>query len=128
MSERFRPGTDTWIASDSLTSKYSGVFEDNGESGYFYAYDRGNPEQSMLDALHIYTVANLTDSDRDSEAEIIWSTDGLKAGLLINRRLHAVIDFKSQAAYCRNNFPQPGGPWAAPERIPWSETLADLLT
>jgi hypothetical protein len=129
MKERFRPGAEVWIASDSATSPYSGVFEDDGETAYFYAYDRGNPEQPILDAVHIYNVANIVERDRGSEsqAEVLWSTDGLKAGLLINDYLHAVIDFERRKAYCRTNFPPPGGAWSSPEREPWSDALAKLL-
>lgn len=109
MEERFRPGTKVWIASDSATSSYSGVFEDDGETGYFYACDRDNPTAPILDGVHIYDVDRIVDRDRsvDSAAEVFWSTDGLKAGLLINEYLHAVIDFVHRKAYCRSNFPPP---------------------
>lgn len=127
MIERFRPGSDTWIASDSPSSQYSGVFEDDGETAYFYAYDRGNPEQPILDAVHIYNVSNVVDRDRESEAEIVWSRDGLKAGLLVNGQLHAVLDFEARAGYCLNNFPPPGGAWSAPKRAPWNDNVQQLL-
>lgn len=129
MKVRFRPGAEAWIASDSATSSFSGVFEDDGETGYFHAYDRGNPENPILDAVHIYNVASIVDRDRtiDSEAEVRWSTDGLKAGLLINDYLHAVIDFEQCRAYCRTNCPPPGGAWEAPQREPWNDSLANLL-
>jgi len=127
MRERFRPGTGTWIATDSPSSQFSGVFEDDGETAYFYAYDRSTLEPAILDAVHIYNVANVVDRDRESEVEIIWSADGLKAGLLLNAQLHAVLDFHSRKAYCRNNVPPPGGKWAAPERSVWSGQLAELF-
>jgi hypothetical protein len=129
MKERFRPGTKVCIASDSATSSYSGIFEDDGETGYFYAYDRGKSDKPILDAVYIYNVTNIVERDRgiDSEAEVFWSTDGLKAGLLINGYLHAVIDFEHQKAYCRTNFPPPGGAWTAPTREPWNDALAKLL-
>lgn len=128
MSGRFRPGTDTWIASGSPSSRFSAVFEDDGQTAYFYAYDRANSEQAILDAVHIYNVASVVDWDQDSEVAVIWSADGLKAGLLINGQLHAVLDFESRKGYCRNNFPPPGGAWAAPERAPWSDELGKLLS
>ncbi len=127
MGEGFRPGTDTSIASDSPSSSFSSVFEDDGETGYFYAYDRGNTENAILDAVQIYNVASVTDRDRDSEVEIIWSSDGFKAGLRIDGHLHAILDFESRKAYCRSNFPPPSEAWAAPERVPWNEALAGLL-
>jgi len=127
MGERFRPGTEAWIASDSPSSSFSAVFEDNGETGYFYAYDRSNTETAILDAVQIYNVASVADRDRDSEVDIVWSSDGLKAGLRINGRLHAVLDFQARRAYCRSNLPPPSGAWAASERPLWNETLANLL-
>ena len=113
------------MASDSPKSSFSGVFEDDGETAYFYAYDRANPQ--ILDAVHIYNVANVVDRHRESEVEILWSSDGLKAGLLINGYLHAVLNFEIRKAYSRNNFPPPGGPWAGGEREPWNDSLFDLL-
>ena len=127
MKERFVPGVDTWIASDSATSSFSGVFEDDGETAYFYAVDRARADGSILDAVHIYDVASLSDRERESEAEIFWSSDGLKAGLLINERLHAVIDFERRKAYCRGNFPPPGGEWHTEVRDPWRDDLATML-
>ena len=96
MKQRFYPGTDVWLASDSSSSAYSGVFEDDGETAYFYAYDRANPEEPILDAVHIYDARSVSDRKRESEAEIFWSSDGLKAGLLIHNMLHAIIDFQSR--------------------------------
>jgi hypothetical protein len=127
MRQHFYPGTEIWLASDSTSSSYSGVFEDDGESAYFYAYDRSNSGEPILDALHIYDAQSVADPKRECEAEIIWSGDGLKAGLLINKILHAVIDFQSRRAYCRTNFPAPSGLWRAPQRETWQESLATLL-
>ena len=127
MKERFRPGTEAWIPSDSSSSSFSAVFEDDGQTGYFYAYDRANTESPILDAMHIYDAASVVDAHRDSVAEIYWSPDGLKAGFLINDYLHAVIDFERRKAYCRSNFPPPDGPGNAEEREPWNDSLAKLL-
>jgi hypothetical protein len=124
---RFFPEKDAWLASDSPAVSFSGVFEDDGETSYFYAYDRANTEQPILDAVHIYNVASVVDRDRESEALIVWSPDGLKAGLLINGRLFAVLDFAARKAYSRSNFPPPGGAWAGGEREPWSDALEELL-
>jgi hypothetical protein len=123
----YLPGDDTWLASDSPSSRYSAVFEDNGETGYFYAYERTQPEGTILDALHIYNVVNVVDREIPSGAEIKWSPDGLKASLLLNNYPHAVIDFAARRAYCRNNFPPTTGPWSDRPRVPWSEDLMSLF-
>ena len=124
MTKVFTPGEETFYASDSPTSSYSGVFEDDGRTGYLYAYDRAAPQEArILDACHIYNVTNVVDRDRPSEVEIIWTADGLKAALLINGFAHAVVDFAARRAYCRTNFPPPGGPWRAETRAPWDDSL-----
>lgn len=101
--QRFTPGTDTFVAADSATGPYSTVFEDNGETGYFYAYDR--KAKSVLDAVLIYNVSSVVERDRESFAKIIWSEDGLKSALLINDYPHAVFDFEAKRGYSRKNFP-----------------------
>ena len=124
MATLFTPGEETFYASDSPTSSFSGVFEDDGQTGYFYAYDRAAPEDArILDACHIYDVADVVDRDRPSEVVVVWTDDGMKAALLINDYAHAVIDFGARRAYCRTNFPPPGGPWRADARAPWTDAL-----
>jgi hypothetical protein len=49
--QTFLPGDETWYASDSPVTSYSAVFEDDGETGYFYAYDRAaGDDDPILDA------------------------------------------------------------------------------
>jgi hypothetical protein len=122
----FKPGEETFYPSDSPTSSFSGVFEDDGTTGYFYAYDRAAPHDArILDACHIYNVADVVDRERPSDVEVIWTDDGMKAALLINDYAHAVIDFQARRAYCRTNFPPPTGPWRAERRAPWNDMLLD---
>ena len=124
MAAAFTPGEEAFYASDSPTSSFSGVFEDDGQTGYFYAYDRAAPNDArILDACHIYNVTNIVDRDRPSEVEVIWTDDGMKAALLINDYAHAVIDFEARRAYCRTNFPPPTGPWRAEARARWNDAL-----
>ena len=124
MSAFFTPGKETVYARDSETSSFSGVFEDDGTTGYFYAYDRAALEdERILDACHIYDAEDVVDRERPSKVEIIWTHDGMKAALLINDYPHAVIDFSAREAYCRSNFPPPSGPWRAERRMPWSDAL-----
>jgi hypothetical protein len=126
MRQQFRPGTATCIASDSLSSPFSAVFEDDGATAYFYAYDRGS-DPGVLDALHIYTLPVIVNPDGKWQAEIQWSPDGLKAGLLINDKLHAIIDFQAHVAYSRYDTKPPAGAWASAARAPWRDELASLL-
>jgi hypothetical protein len=78
-------------------------FEDDGETGYFYATRLSGHE--IFDAVHIHNIASVVDRDRESEVEILWSNDGFKSALLINHYPHAVFDFSAKRGYCRTDFP-----------------------
>ena len=69
------------------------------------------------------TTWRVTDRNRRSDVEVVWTDDGLKAALLINDYAHAVVDFGARRAYCRTNFPPPTGPWRAETRAPWDDAL-----
>jgi hypothetical protein len=98
-------GTPTIIPIDSPNGRYSAFFEDDGDVGYFYALDLSRSADKILDAVHIYNVANVTDRDRPSQVDIVWSEDGTKCALLINEYPHAAFDFSAKRGYCRTNFP-----------------------
>ena len=99
------------VQGDSPTGKFSAVFEDDGETGYFYALDLQRAEP-IVDAVAIYSTEGVADGDRPSVLQIAWSTDGTKALLLINSFPHAVFDFEQQRGYCRTGFPPPVGEWS----------------
>jgi hypothetical protein len=120
------PGHRLFLPSDSNTSAFSAVFEDDGQTAYFYAYDRSRPAQRILDAVHVYNVEAVLDRHKPSELVIHWSDDGLKAGLLINDRLWAVLDFAAGKAYSRTNFPERSA-WDGQPRDAWHDRLASLL-
>jgi hypothetical protein len=106
MEERtFQPGDKSFAAEDSPRGQYSAVFEDDGETGYFYAVDVSRTDQMIFDAVQIYDTSNVVDRDQPSKLAIVWSDDGLKCALLINRFAHAAFDFEAKRGYCRMNFP-----------------------
>jgi hypothetical protein len=98
-------GTPVVIKDSSPSTDYAVVFEDDGETGYFYGLDTRIPSDPILDALHIYNVDNISDRDIPSTAKIIWSNDGLKSVLLINAYPHAIFNFETKRGYCRTGFP-----------------------
>ncbi|QQO07617.1 DUF2251 domain-containing protein [Breznakiella homolactica] len=105
MKEIIKIGHDTFITSNSTKfNNYNVAFEDDTETGYFYAIDT-NYEMPIQDALHIYNVKDVLDRNIPSEVIITWSKDGLKSILFINNYPHAVIDFENKKAYCRTGFP-----------------------
>ena len=107
---------------------FSTVFEDDGDTGYFYALDgaaEGNPIQ---DALSIYNVLGVTDRDRPSVVKIGWSNDSQKAVLLINGFPHAVFDFGTRQGYCRTGFPPAPstGDWSGAGHQ-WNDSAVELF-
>jgi hypothetical protein len=124
MGERFIPGTETWYASDSPTCNFSAIFEDDGDTGYFYAYDRSASADPILDAVQIYNVESVLDRDIESIVEIIWAPDGMKAVVFLNDCPHAVIDFAKHCSYCRTSFPDPPKNW---QRGKWHDDLMKIF-
>lgn len=93
------------VQSDSPIGRYQAVFEDDGETGYFYALDTSRSDNPIVDALHIYNVKDVTDRDKPSQLHIVWSADGRKTALFLNSYPHAVYDFENGRGCCRTGFP-----------------------
>ena len=100
-------GNETIIESDSPDGSRGVVFEDDGETGYFYARDYGVPDQFFVDALHIYNVQGVTDREKPCRAKIIWTEDFSAAALMINLVPHAVFHFVERCGYATDPFPDP---------------------
>ena len=100
-------GTEDYVEGAALDGPFAVVFEDDGDTGYFYALDKSLTDQLVQDAMHIYNVANVTDKHLSSVVELGWSSDNSKAVLLINDYAHAIFDFTAKRGYCRTGFPPP---------------------
>ena len=113
---------------DAPSQRVTVVFEDDGDTGYFYALaptDSG--ELELLDALHVY---NAEESLRgtDVRIELAWSEDSSRAGLRINASLWALFDFAQETGWSRSNFPPPAGKWRMGEARPdWDDALISRL-
>ncbi len=124
-SEEFQVGQHFVVECISPTTPYLVVFEDDGSTGYFYTIDT-RLEQSMLDALNIYNVENVTDKHIPSLVQIVWSGDGMKSLLMINNYPHAIFDFEAKRGYCRSNFPPPDTNWTEHSHE-WDEDALSLF-
>jgi hypothetical protein len=128
--QTFQVGSDVFVAEDAPDGRYSAFFEDDGETGYFYAVDLSRQDNMILDAVHIYNVANVMDRDRPSTLSIVWSEDGSKCALLINGYPHAAFDFAAKRGYCRTNFPnfpnEAEGNWSKSDHS-WSDDAVAWL-
>ena len=125
LSETIVIGNPITLECPSSKARYAVIFEDDGETGYFYGLNLENQKQPVLDRLHIYNVEDVLDQNVSIKIEIIWSEDGLKSGLSINGFTHAVFDFESREAYCRNNYPPPDRRFTKSHQ--WKDEALDLF-
>src|SRR5690606_798862 len=102
---QFKVGQALVVQGDSPKQHLSAVFEDDGDTGYFYALHHGMSGNPIVDGLHIYNAQGVTDREKPCLIQIAWSSDGMKAVLLINEYAHAVFDFVDHRGYCRTGFP-----------------------
>lgn len=123
-------GEEIFAESNSSENNYAVAFEDDTETGYFYAIqiDKATGGQTVLDAVHIYEVDDIDEKNRPGVLNIIWSTDWLKCGLLINKYCYAVYDFANHGGYCRSNFPPPNDIWTKGERTLTDEMVTTFFS
>jgi hypothetical protein len=119
-------GEEQFVEGSAPGGRYAAIFEDDGDTGYFYALDLSHAEQPVQDALHIYNVVNIVNRDTLSTVTIGWSADSQKAALLINGNAHAVVDFSTKRGYCRTGFPPPSAEsgWTGHD---WDDAAVDLF-
>lgn len=92
-------------AADSPSGDFAGVFEYDGETGYFYlyAFAADGAKERVVDAIHVLT--GVPDFSA-SQVRVVWSGND-RVGLLIRDVLWAVFDRKRGLKYGGNY--RPGG-------------------
>jgi hypothetical protein len=139
----FVQGGDTFVESFSPDHNYGVVFEDDGETGYFYAVEKDAEGQGLrvLDALHIYEAPHSPDpaqpdsprpadpaaDPQPSKLMIVWSKDWKKCALVIDGYCHAIFDFEAQGGYNINEFPPPNSFWTKGDRKLSDERMQQLF-
>jgi hypothetical protein len=118
-----RAGKEAVLSADAPAGGYGVVFEDDGETGYFYGLDLTGAAPSIVDALHVYNVAAIPDR-KNAPIEIRWAENRNRAGLFIGGECQAVFDFDDRRAVCRTGFP-PGGDFTSTHE--WDESLVSGL-
>ena len=102
---KFTVGTpNTYLNSTAAGGTASVMFEDDGTTGYFYAL-RPGAEMQLLDALHVYDVADVADRQHPVTVQIVWDAAETAAALLIGGHCHALYDFQRAAGFCRTAYP-----------------------
>ncbi|KAA1257167.1 hypothetical protein LF1_55670 [Rubripirellula obstinata] len=118
--DTLRVGSKTMVESASPIGRFQCVFEDDTETGYFYALDMDRAGNPIVDALHIYNVKDVTDRDTPSTLHILWSPDANRAAIFINSYPHAIFDFSGGVGCCRTGFPEPASGSGSHD---WDESL-----
>ncbi len=57
--QKYTVGNPIVVEAPSFNLKYVTVFEDDGDTGYFYALDMANQEMPIVDAMHMFNVKML---------------------------------------------------------------------
>ena len=99
VKQTFQREGGVFEACDAPGQANSAVFEDDGETAYFYAVDLTRSDNTILDAVDVSNAANVTDRDRPPTRPVIWSDDGTQCALLINR-------YRTWAAAFRASSPE----------------------
>jgi hypothetical protein len=75
----------------------AGVFECDGETGYFYLYEeRANEGQKVAGAIHVLTGS--PDFGQE-DVSVVWDTSERFVGLFIRRQLWAVFEGQNRAKH-----------------------------
>lgn len=119
-------GVKAVVESASPEGSFAVVFDDDGDTGYFYALDLARMGNPILDAVHIYEVERVPDKHVPYTIQIVWSGDGKKSLLMINDYPHAVFDFETKRGYCRSGFPPPSTDWTKHDHQ-WDEKVLELF-
>src|SRR6201996_8236362 len=89
---QWTPGEDLFVESFSSESAYGVVFEDDGDTAYFYAVEKDKEGSGVriLDALHIYEPNGEPEAPAPtaSKLQIVWSQDWMKCALVIDGFCH----------------------------------------
>lgn len=107
-----QPGRQDVVESQSSSRPFMTVFEDDGETGYFYALDltreRGN---QIVDAVQIYLVPEEPGEVNNRVLRILWSPDGDKSALEFDGAMRAVFDFPGRLACSLSEAPPSSDGW-----------------
>ncbi len=126
--KEFFVGSPIVLEGRAPSGPFVAVFEDDGDTGFFYALNPSVEGSPFQDGVHIYNVANVSERDKPVCAAIGWAIDNQKVVLLINDYPHAIFDFDAKQGYCRSGFPpsNPSGDWSIGGHA-WVESATDLF-
>jgi len=150
LERQWTPGEDLFAESFSPESPYGVVFEDDGQTAYFYAVEKDKEGTGLrvLDALHIRETGLESEeagegsgfnqvgeevapspgaTPKPSRLQIVWSKDWMKSALVIDGLCHALFDFIAHGGYNINEFPPPNEFWTQGDRKLTMELMQKLF-
>ena len=134
LERQWTPGEDLFAESFSPESPYGVVFEDDGQTAYFYAVEKDAEGTGLrvLDALHIRETGGenaepLDPTQPPSKLQIVWSRDWMKCALVIDGLCHALFDFIAHGGHNINEFPPPNELWTQGDRKLTMELMQKLF-
>lgn len=116
-------GQPATLEGASPSQPFAAVFEDDGDTGYFYVLDRRLAEQPIIDALQIYRVSAVGDRGHPTRVRIVWAEKGMSVALFINDQAHAIVSFDKRRASCRLDFPPANGSFTSSHA--WDDSLLE---
>ena len=127
-NEEIQIGAGCFIQGEAPEHAFVVVFEDDKETGYFYAAEKAaTGSLSILDMLFIYDAQQVSGKEKKAKLSILWSTDWQRCGLILNNTCHAVFDFQNKAGYNITGFPPPVL-WNATDRKLTAEMVKAFFT
>jgi hypothetical protein len=127
--EKIRIGEPYFTEVHAAENDFVVVFEDDGETGYFYAAENDPTGKGLkiLDMVYVYDVESIPQEERDVQLSIIWSTDWQKCALILGNTCHAIFDFEHHGGYSLAEFPPPNDIWTQHPRKLTSEMLKEFF-
>ena len=122
---RHQRGQERYFDHFSHSKDFGVVFEDDGDTGYFYALEVLEEKQGfqIVEAMHIYDSAD-SEFQRRCSICVAFSSDGLRAILTLDSHPVALFDFVAKKGYCRNNFPKPMN-WG--DSFDWNDSVFEAF-
>ena len=127
-NEEITIGEGCYIESAASEHPFIVMFEDDRETGYFYAAIKdASGSLSILDMLFIYDAQHVPAKEKQAKLSLLWSTDWQRCGLILDNTCHAVFDFHNRTGYNLTAFPPPVL-WTAGERRLTEDMVRSFFT
>src|SRR5687768_4983642 len=96
-NEEIKPGEGCFIQSESAEHAFVVVFEDDNETGYFYAAEKdATGSLSILDMLFVYDAQQVSAKEKKAKLSILWLTNCRRFALIFINTAILFFNFKTK--------------------------------